>query len=73
MSIAKIECHKTSTRGNIHYTLLYLSEEIHDSDINLVAIPVVTACFLHITPALKKTDLRNTRRPIYLLLRHLNN
>jgi hypothetical protein len=71
MYIAKIECHKPSARGNIRYTLLHLSDEIHDSDNNLVAIPVVTACFPHITPAITKTDLRTTRRPIFLLLRPL--
>jgi len=72
MSAAKIGCHKPSARGDIRCTLLYLSDEIHDSDINLVAIPVVTACFPHITLAITKTDLRTTRRPIFLLLRHLN-
>jgi hypothetical protein len=73
MYIAKIECHTPSARGNIRYTLLFLSDEIHDSDINLVAVPVVTACFPHFTPVITKTDLRATRRPIFLLLRHLNN
>jgi len=73
MSIAKMECQKTSARGKIRYTSLCLSDEIHDSDINLVAIPVVTACFTHITPVITKTDLRTTRRSIFLLLRHLNN
>jgi hypothetical protein len=73
MSMAKIECRKPSARGNIRYTLFCLSDEIHDSDINLVAIPVVTACFPPITPAITKTDLRNSCWPIFLLLRHLNN
>jgi hypothetical protein len=73
MPIAKIECRKPNARGNIRYTSLYLSDEIHDSDINLVAIPVVTACFPHITPAITKTDLRTTRRSVFLLLRPLNN
>ena len=73
MCIAKIECREPSARGNIRYTLLNLSDEIHDSDINLVAIPVVTACFPYITPAITKTELRTTRRPIFLLLRQLHN
>jgi hypothetical protein len=73
MSISKIECNKPSASGNIRYTLLYLSDEIHDSDINLVAISIVTNCFPHITPAITKTNLRTTLTPIFLLLRHLNN
>jgi hypothetical protein len=70
MSIAKIECHKPSSRGDVRYKLLYLSDGKHDSDINLVTNPAVTAYFPYITPAITKPDLRTTCRPIFLLLRN---
>jgi len=71
MSIAKIGCHKPSARRDIRCILLYLSDEIHDSDINLVAIPDVTAYFPHTTPGITKTDLRTAHRPVFILRRHL--
>jgi len=46
MSIAKIGCHKPSARGDIRCTLLYLSDEIHDSDINFACYPCCNSLFL---------------------------